>query len=230
MTKKIDKYDVFKKETNNTFQILPIFLYRRMKLKLLKYKLSELEKMDLQNVDNLLKYRDLEEKYDIEMAKILIDASSILKTSAHIVYEISKDLEEIDPQSFKNYLQELNITSNSFNYRLEEKQNDALYFLAFYALLEKNGKPIESLSPDEILAIISSFGTKNYEVTKEDVELLEKIQNKYFSFESLTDYEKQLIDNYHEKYMDEVIYKDVTNRRVSEQKILKKVGNLYYQN
>ena len=234
MTKSNNKYDVFHKRTVSNLKDTPMFLYRRIRLINLENKMAELKKK-MQGKDALsaTKYKELETLYDALITRVLIDSSSILKLSANITYETVKDLQYVNSETLKKYLEEYNISPSSFHFWIENKITEAIYFIALYGILEKKGKKIEEFSQEEVLTLISSLDTSNYSAMSLDAEsqkLLEKIMKVNFNYKDLSDEERDFIDGCHEAYMDEEINPYVETNRVPDKDVLKSSRKIYFKN
>lgn len=169
-----------------------------------------------------------EEEISIETAIFLERIIPLVKIVAHMAYENGKDLEKIDPATLFEYLGKKNVTPAQFSFHYNKNLTAMTKALVIFATIEKSGIKIPSLKdPEFALKILN--GTKIEDFAEEllgdvDLEVFEKIEYIFeedVSLSELDEETKQLIEDYHVKYMDENIYPKVKYGVVSEGSVLK---------
>lgn len=208
---KKSKYEVMSKELKGIYKTTISMIF---KLLVISNKLKN-KKID----DNSLDYETLE---------IFDQAFPVAITLAHIGYENNKDLQNIDKAKLFSYLESKNINPSEFSYNYSKKLTSCVKVLLFLAIVEKENITLPNLKdPDLAIKLLNGDGIEDLifgfidDISYESWSLLDSITSKRFNFNNLTEEQKQIIEDYHTKYMNSNIYPKVTKDTIKEKSILK---------
>lgn len=164
---------------------------------------------------------------DEELSRIYNGVFPYIVKMAHLGYENYKDFEEIDFDERTDYINKNKISSLIFWGQYYSYINKYIRVLLFLAIHDKDGIEFDLYSRSVILKIMNESELEEYimdffaEFSPESKIIFAKIMNDGFDFRKLTDDDIELLNNYHEKYMENHINPLVRNKINSKERVLK---------
>lgn len=157
------------------------------------------------------------EEYDVMCNEITKKAYPNVKTVGHYVYENSIDLKRYTKE-IEEYIAKNKDEDNSFLANYRKNLNDAIKIILFCAIFEE--EKIEYPKQNNIELLLNIFGYGAYDINLDDTinkmseekaSLFKKIISPNFDYELLTEEENDLLEEYHNEYMNKNIYPVVKN-------------------
>ena len=152
------------------------------------------------------------EQANNEYVKYLSRFVPLVKDLSHAGYESLKDLSNLSTEELANYINELGMNYEEFKQNYHENVNNFMKLILALAILDKNDIRISKINnPKKTLNSIAQgsylymFENSLDSLNDDDQERICSIFRKDFSYENITDDEKSLIEEYHNKYMQEYV-------------------------
>lgn len=209
------KYDVMKKEEA---KLSAATLYYLLKVKRIVKRYSEDTK---ENRDN----------FQIEMCEICNKLFPCLVMMSHIGYENASDLYTLDKDVLSESLKRQGIEESRFEANYEKIINRYTKKLLTAMVIEDVGidltkiKDVEDLTSllqddpsDVVLSVMVDSGIV---LSPENLELVSSMCSSDFSVSSLSSKQIERLNNYHDKFMQEKIYSQVTKEKNESNKVIK---------
>ena len=200
-----NKYEVLTNEVNECIEKIPDIAKRAIPLYFsLRFKNKK---------ENKQKLKDL-----------ATEVQPLAKKLAHIAYETGKDLENIDQKQLATYLQ----SQNTDYIKYQKNLNRCIKLLLVLAILEKENIDIQNLAEPDI--IINALVGKDLEalfesivndISKESLVIIKIISEKNFNINKLSQEQIAFLDEYHNNYMNTVLYPKISNNQIQQNKALK---------
>lgn len=216
--KKKDKYDILEKQLLGLIKIIIIYFFKEMPF-ILKMMMDKVEK----------------EEIDVEFLKTINFMLPVVGKVAHYVYETNKDIDNIDKEKLFDYLKTEGINIAEFSSNYLERVVFFTKILLILSIIEKEKIKIPNPIDKEVLSKIHNgaeaselFFEAFENATNNDENILEIINEKNYNLNEITESQKQLINNYHNRYMNNQIYPKVTKEIEDEKRIMllaKKIGS-----
>lgn len=147
-----------------------------------------------------------------EYVKYLSRFVPLVKDLSHAGYESLKDLSNLSTEELANYINELGMNYEEFKQNYHENVNNFMKLILALAILDKNDIRISKINnPKKTLNNIAQgsylymFENSLDSLNDDDQERICSIFKKDFSYENITDDEKSLIEEYHNKFMQEYV-------------------------
>ena len=164
-----------------------------------------------------------EEKSEI-LGKLLQKLLPSLKVVSHIGYENSKDIKSIDEDTLNEYLKSRRINKETFKENYDKKQSEYVAIFAFLSILEKEKINVSSISnPLAILEVLDGNiddDLLNSFSNSSSYNLLEEAFDDNFTIANMSDELKNLVEDYHNTYMNNIILTRVS-KETTQKQILK---------
>lgn len=161
-----------------------------------------------------------EEKSEI-LGKLLQKLLPSLKVVSHIGYENSKDIKSIDEDTLNEYLKSRRINKETFKENYNKKQSEYVAILAFLSVLEKEKINVSSISnPLAILEVLDGNiddDLLNSFSNSSSYNLLEEAFDDNFTIANMSDELKNLVEDYHNTYMNNIILTRVSEETTQKQ-------------
>ena len=208
---KKSKYDILEKEFKNNSVLALNLVLRLLNIKD-KMKTNSL-KMSQEQIDNILD----------EVLPVMI-------TFASIGYENVKDLENVvAKEELIKYLKQEKIDPVEFSSNYLKNINTYIKLLLIVAILKKEKAMFPNLKdPQTALNLLGGHGINNdtfndlfTNLSVESRNLIKEILNNNFNINEITNHQKELLEEYHYKYMSKNIYDKVKDEREKPQMIMK---------
>lgn len=152
------------------------------------------------------------EQANNEYVKYLSRFVPLVKDLSHAGYESLKDLSNLSTEELANYINELGMNYEEFKQNYHENVNNFMKLILALAILDKNDIRISKINnPKKTLNNIAQgsylymFENSLDSLNDDDQERICSIFKKDFSYENITDDEKSLIEEYHNKFMQEYV-------------------------
>ncbi len=152
------------------------------------------------------------EQANNEYVKYLSRFVPLVKDLSHAGYESLKDLSNLSTEELANYINELGMNYEEFKQNYHENVNNFMKLILALAILDKNDIRISKINnPKKTLNSIAQgsylymFENSLDCLSDDDQERICSIFRKDFSYENITDNEKSLIEEYHNKFMQEYV-------------------------
>ena len=152
------------------------------------------------------------EQANNEYVKYLSRFVPLVKDLSHAGYESLKDLSNLSTEELANYINELGMNYEEFKQNYHENVNNFMKLILALAILDKNDIRISKINnPKKTLNSIAQgsylymFENSLDSLNDDDQERICSIFKKDFSYENITDDEKSLIEEYHNKFMQEYV-------------------------
>lgn len=152
------------------------------------------------------------EQANNEYVKYLSRFVPLVKDLSHAGYESLKDLSNLSTEELANYINELGMNYEEFKQNYHENVNNFMKLILALAILDKNDIRISKINnPKKTLNSIAQgsylymFENSLDSLNDDDQERICSIFRKDFSYENITDDEKSLIEEYHNKFMQEYV-------------------------
>lgn len=163
---------------------------------------------------------------------LLRNVYPVLIVSAHIGYENCKDIKDVDKKELYNYLNAKGVSVNGFFDDYYAKQKLMCRMLAILSVLEKENIALPKLDDPKVAVnllggtnIEEVFGEVVEKVSDENRHFIKEALDNEFDSRKMSDALKEIIDNYHNSYMEEVIIPRV-NKQVKNKQIIKNAEKL----
>ena len=147
-----------------------------------------------------------------EYVKYLSRFVPLVKDLSHAGYESLKDLSNLSTEELANYINELGMNYEEFKQNYHENVNNFMKLILSLVILDKNDIRISKINnPKKTLNNIAQgsylymFENSLDSLNDDDQERICSIFKKDFSYENITDDEKSLIEEYHNKFMQEYV-------------------------
>lgn len=206
-----NKYDVMESETKkHTFNIL-LLVGRIAK----DFKAYEKKK------DN---------SFNDKLADVIGKGLPSIKALAHIGYENSVDLANINKEELEVYLRENNLSFENFNRNYKRIINNYVKAILGFMIVESEKiELVKIVTPEILLGLVDGDLSKlksllvelNIELSTSNKDLLDKLIMPNFSISYLNDSQKALLDRCHFEYMKKNIYSKVDTNVKDDKKIMK---------
>lgn len=156
------------------------------------------------------------EQYDEMCNEITNKAYPNIKVVGHYIYENSMDLKRYSKE-IEEYVAKQD-EGNSFLANYRKNLNDAIKVILFCAIFEKEN--IDYPKQNNIEILLNMVGYGSYDINLDDTikkmsesgaSLFKKIIGSEFDYELLTEEENDLLEEYHNEYMNKNIYPAVKN-------------------
>ena len=161
-----------------------------------------------------------EEKSEI-LGKLLQKLLPSLKVVSHIGYENAKDIKSIDVDTLNEYLKSRRISKETFKENYDKKQSEYVAILAFLSVLEKEKINVSSISnPLAILEVLDGNiddDLLNSFSNSSSYNLLEEAFDDNFTIANMSDELKNLVEDYHNTYMNNIILTRVSEETTQKQ-------------
>ena len=161
-----------------------------------------------------------EEKSEI-LGKLLQKLLPSLKVVSHIGYENSKDIKSVDEDTLNEYLKSRRINKETFKENYDKKQSEYVAILAFLSILEKEKINVSSISnPLAILEVLDGNiddDLLNSFSNSSSYNLLEEAFDDNFAIANMSDELKNLVEDYHNTYMNNIILTRVSEETTQKQ-------------
>ncbi len=163
-----------------------------------------------------------------EAGNIMSVALELMKKTAHIVYENCKDMKNIDEQELSRCLQKKGINEEKFlrNHYGAKKHSEQL--LLILALLDRDFDETLDVEKQEMLYSqilnheLTNTDDSFYELSPDTKNIITSIlRDEDIEVNGLGEEYIQLLKNYHNKYMAQYIYPEVTDYDVPDELIIK---------
>ena len=166
------------------------------------------------------------------MAKVYEELVPYIKNIAHTGYETFNDLEKMDSAEFVKFIHENGESVEEFKNNYLNTLSNYVRILLLLAVHDRDSVEFDSSSKQFLLRI---FGFKLSETAVlNNVDkfadssrcVLDRILDDNFDIRNMSDDEKILLDNYHNKYMEERIYPGIDILTESNERVMKEARSL----
>ena len=175
-----------------------------------------------------------DEKIEYELSKAISKALPAIKTTTHLGYETAKDVSNLDKETLARYIEESGLTLSEFSENYHENVNGIVKLLLAFAVFDKENINFPSLKdPKTAIELISGesyldiFSNDFDSMSEESEEMIERAFDKELSYKDLTEEEIRLMEEYHNRYMNEYIYPSVGMEETPEEKMKEIVKALF---
>ena len=190
-------------------------------------------------INKLEKNKISDETAEYEFSQFINKFMPAIESSIHLGYEGIKDISNLDNDTLASYIKQNNLSLSEFSSNYHENVDYIAKFLMFFAVLDKEN--IKSFSTDNIQSTIESITSNNYSdlfdkiaesISEENCTIIERILDNDLSYEDLTDEDKELIENYHNKYMQKYVSPSVKDEPRKEDlvQVVKQLGKKQVKN
>ena len=210
------KYDVMESETRKHSLNILLLVGRIVK----DYKTYEKSKND---------------SFKEKLADVISKGLPSIKALAHIGYENSIDLANIDKNELKIYLMENNLDLDMFNKNYKRITNNYVKVILGFMIVESEKIDIINIvTPDILLGFVDGDLSKlkdllselNIDLSLDNAKLLDKVVDPGFTIDKLDSKQKALLNKAHDKYMELLIYSKVNKNINDDKKVLKYAKNI----
>ena len=209
------KYDVMKKEEA---KLSAATLYYLLKVKRIAKRYSEDTKENREN-------------FQIEMCEICNKLFPCLVMMSHIGYENARDLYGLDKDVLAESLERQGIEENKFEANYEKIINRYTRKLLTAMIIEDVGIDLTKITDVEDLTslllddpsdvVLSVMVDSGIVLSPDNLELVSSMCSSNFSVFDLSSRQIERLNNYHDKFMKDKIYSQVTNEKKESNKVIK---------
>lgn len=215
---KKSKYDVMEKETFSN----------SMNLLVLVGKVSK----DLKSFEN---GKMAKGDFDNNFKQAISKGLPTIKSMAHIGYENSKDIADVDNGTLVLYMKQSGLSREDFYNNYYERVYNYIKMILAFTIIDREGLDVyRIINPSIVFALVKgefekvrdSINGLGVKLSSDSALLMDKLVNKDFDIKDLSDKEKNLLDKEHEKYMIKHIYPHVDTPSTKEEvlKFAKSLG------
>lgn len=209
------KYDVMKKEEA---KLSVATLYYLLKVKRIAKRYSEDTKENREN-------------FQIEMCEICNKLFPCLVMMSHIGYENARDLYGLDKDVLAESLERQGIEKNRFEANYEKIINRYTKKLLTAMIIEDVGIDLTKITDVEDLTsllqddpsdvVLSVMVDSGIVLSPDNLELVSSMCSSNFNVFDLSSRQIERLNNYHDKFMQDKIYSQVTNDKKESNKVIK---------
>lgn len=209
------KYDVMKKEEA---KLSVTTLYHLLKIKRIVKRYSEDTKENREN-------------FQIEMCEICNKLFPCLVMMSHIGYENARDLYGLDKDVLAESLERQGIEESRFEANYEKIINRYTKKLLTAMVIEDVGIDLTKITDVDDLTsllqddpsdvVLSVMVDSGIVLSPDNLELVSSMCSSNFSISSLSSRQIERLNNYHERFMKEKIYPQVTSEKTESNKVIK---------
>lgn len=192
------KYDVMEKETfSNSMNLL--VLVGKVTKDLNAFDTGKMSKVD----------------FDDSFKQAIGKGLPRIKSMAHIGYENSKDIANIDNDVLVAYMKQAGLSHDDFYNNYYGKINTYVKMILAFNIIDREGLDVyKIITPSIVFALIkgefenvsNAIDGLGVNLSDDSVILMNKLVDKNFSIKDLNTKEKDILDSEHEKYMKKYIY------------------------
>ena len=203
-----------------------------------KYKTNSILALNLVlklfNIKEKMKTKNLNRSND-KIVNLLNEVLPVVITFANIGYENVKDLgSSVSKEELTTYLKKENIDPVEFSSNYLKNINKYTKLLLIFAIIAKDKSALPNLrNPQTALNLLggdeindSIFDDLFANLSIESINLIKEVLTEEFSIDQMTNYQRELLEEYHYKYMSQNIYNQITSEQEKPQ-IVMKLANSY---
>ena len=199
-----------KKKTNNKYDVIS---------KLTKKDSRGLVKSTIKLLFVFIRDRNkriTEEQAENKCLEYLSKYIPAIKDMAHLGYESYKDIGNLTNEEIFDYISKCGMDYEEFLQNYSSNVNSFMKLILFFAILEQNDIKLSTISNP--MKVINNVSQENYieiladsfdSLNDDEIEKICNIFNKDTKYVIFTEDDKKIIDEYHNRYMQEYVYPNV---------------------
>lgn len=173
-----------------------------------------------------------DEEKSLAVAKASKKLLPAVKVLSHLGYENAKDIKELDESIVNEYIAKKRLTREEFINNYNAKLTELVQMLTTLAIIEKEKINLSTVEDVNLLVDIFT-GDADIDSIEEILKLpssqdfIEEVYDDNFNVNHMSEELNELIETYHNNYMNTQIYPHVSSDEVTTKEILKTTKSLY---